>query len=64
VQSSIGHSTQGTKGMFVRNPLLGVYVAEHVQLLLVFSMHVFFLSACVVETREFLGAGLASEERR
>jgi len=35
--------------------LLGADVAEHIQLLLVFSAHAFFLSGCVVETREFCG---------
>jgi hypothetical protein len=35
--------------------LLRAYIAEHIQLLLVVSTHVFFLSACVVETREFSG---------
>jgi len=29
------------------------YVAKHIQLLLVFSTHAFFLSGCAVETREF-----------
>src|SRR5271169_5974546 len=40
--------------------LLRAYVAEHIQLLLVFSTHTFFLSGCVVETREFCGTALAS----
>src|ERR1039457_2938821 len=35
--------------------LLWAYVAEHIQLLLVFSTHAFFLSGCAVETREFRG---------
>ena len=43
--------------MIVRNSLLGADVAEHVQLLLVFSAHAFFLSGCAVETREFRGTG-------
>src|ERR1700675_2411619 len=40
--------------------LLGADVAEHVQLLLVFSAHAFFLSGCAVETREFRGTASAS----
>src|ERR1017187_1241193 len=40
--------------------LLRAYVAEHIQLLLVFSTHTFFLSGCVVETRVFCGTVLAS----
>ena len=36
--------------------LLRAYVAEHIQLLLVFSTHTFFLSGCAVETREFSGS--------
>src|ERR1019366_4838054 len=35
---------------------LGADVAEHVQLLLVFSAHAFFLSVRTVETREFSGS--------
>jgi len=42
--------------MVLRNSLLGVDVAEHVQLLLVFSAHAFFLSVRTVETRVTLGA--------
>ncbi|MGO9403028.1 MAG: hypothetical protein ACLPVW_06095, partial [Terriglobales bacterium] len=33
---------------------------EHIQLLLVFSTHAFFLSGCAVETRVFRGAASAS----
>jgi hypothetical protein len=44
----------------VRNSLLGADVTEHVQLLLVFSAHAFFLSGCAVETREFRGTASAS----
>src|SRR5258707_12424593 len=40
--------------------LLRAYVAEHIQLLLVFSTHTFFLSGCAVETREFCGTVHAS----
>src|ERR1035438_6029825 len=40
--------------------LLRAYVAEHIQLLLVFSTHSFFLSGCAVETREFCGTASAS----
>jgi len=47
--------------MVLRNSLLGTYVAEHIQLLFVFSPHTFFLSACVVETRAILGARRFSE---
>jgi hypothetical protein len=39
--------------------LLRAYVAEHIQLLLVFSTHTFFLSGCAVETREFRGTASA-----
>src|SRR6266849_9434331 len=46
--------------MVLRNSLLGVDVAENVQLLLVFSAHAFFLSGYAVETREFCGTVLAS----
>jgi hypothetical protein len=42
--------------VILRNSLLGADVAEHVQLLLVFSAHALFLSGWVVETREFPGA--------
>src|ERR1039458_4366200 len=42
--------------MVLRNSLLGADVAEHVQLLLVFSAHAFFLSVRTVETREFSGS--------
>src|ERR1035438_2824925 len=35
-------------------------VAEHIQLLLVFSTHTFFLSGCAVETREFRGTASVS----
>ena len=52
----IDHDTKRAQGVIVRNPLLGADVAEHVQLLLVFSPHAFFLSGWVVETREFPGA--------
>ena len=48
--------------MIVRNSLLGADVAEHVQLLLVFSAHAFFLSGCAVETREFRGTASAGIE--
>jgi hypothetical protein len=37
--------------MFLRNTLLGAYVTEHVQLLLVVSTHNYLLSAYVVEMR-------------
>jgi hypothetical protein len=45
--------------MVVRDSLFRAYVAENFQLLLVLSTHVFFLTACVVETREFSGTGSA-----
>jgi hypothetical protein len=45
--------------MVVRDPLLRAYVAENSQLLLVLSTHVLFLSACGVETTEFLDTGSA-----
>src|ERR1017187_8153745 len=41
--------------MILGYSLLWAYVAEHIQLLLVFSTHTFFLSGCAVETREFRG---------
>jgi CAAX prenyl protease-like protein len=50
-----GHGTQRTQRMVGCNALLGT--AEHIQLLLVFSTHAFFLSGCVVETRVILGTG-------
>src|ERR1022692_650044 len=40
--------------------LLRAYVAEHIQLLLVFSTHTSFLSGCAVETRAFRGTESAS----
>src|ERR1022692_1574230 len=40
--------------------LLRAYVAEHIQLLLVFSKHTSFLSGCAVETRAFRGTESAS----
>src|SRR5436190_20152568 len=43
--------------MVLGNPLLRTDVTEHVQLLLVFSAHAFFLSGCAVETRGFSGTG-------
>src|SRR5437667_9940239 len=46
--------------MVLGNPLLRTDVTEHVQLLLVFSAHAFFLSGCAVETREFRGTASAS----
>src|SRR5438552_5580971 len=55
----IGHGTQRTQWVVLRNSLLRADVAEHVQLLLVFSAHASFLSGCVVETREFSGTAPA-----
>ena len=46
--------------MVLGHSLLRADVAEHVQLLLVFSTHAFFLSGCAVETREFRGTASAS----
>ena len=54
LQSFIGHGTQRAQWMILRYWLLRANVAEDIQLLLVFSSHAFFLSECVVETREFL----------
>jgi hypothetical protein len=45
--------------MVLWNSLLGADNQEHVQLLLVFSGHAFFLSGCVVEPREFSGTASA-----
>lgn len=56
LQCLIGHGTQRTQRMVLPNSLLGADVAEHVQLLLVFSAHAFLLSVCTVETRVILGA--------
>jgi hypothetical protein len=53
------HDTKGAQGVIVRNSLLGADVPEHVQLLLVFSAHAFFLSGCAVETRVFRGTASA-----
>src|SRR2546428_6908119 len=50
--------------MVVRDSLLRAYVAENSQLLLVLSTHVFFLSGCVVETREFSGTGQARRDQK
>src|SRR2546427_12018623 len=52
----MGHGTQRTQRMVLRNSLLGADEVEHVQLLLVFSAHAFFLAVSVVETRVILGA--------
>jgi hypothetical protein len=41
--------------MILRYSLLRAYIAEHIQLQLVFSAHAFFLSGRAVETREFRG---------
>src|SRR4029077_18923627 len=56
LQCLIGHDPQRTQRMVRGNSLLRVDVAEHVQLLLVFSAHAFFLSVRSVETREFSGS--------
>ena len=45
--------------MVLRDSLLGVYVAEHSQLLIVVSTHEFFLPVCAVETKEFFGTPFA-----
>jgi hypothetical protein len=47
--------------MILRYSLLRAYVAEHIQLLLVFSAHAFFLSGRAVETREFRGTRFIKE---
>lgn len=47
--------------MSPRDSLLGADVAEHVQLLLLFSAHAFFLSSGAVETREFRDTGLIAK---
>jgi glucose-6-phosphate 1-dehydrogenase len=46
--------------MVLGHSLLWAYVAKHIQLLLVFSTHTFFLSGCAVETRQFCGTASAS----
>jgi hypothetical protein len=46
--------------MVLRNSLLGADIAKHIQLLIVFSAHAFFLSGCVVETIEFSGTTLVA----
>ncbi len=56
-QCLIGHDTKRAQGVILRNSLLGAYVAEHIQLLLILSTHLFFLAGRVVETREFSGTG-------
>ena len=38
-------------------------IAEHVQLLLVFAAHAFFLTGCLVETREYCGTGSVAAKR-
>jgi hypothetical protein len=48
-----------TQGVILRNSLFGADVAERIQLLLIFSAHTYFLSGCVVETREFSGTSQA-----
>jgi hypothetical protein len=42
--------------MVLRHSLLRAGIAEDIQLLFVFSAHPFFLSGCVVETKEFSDA--------
>jgi hypothetical protein len=59
-QCLIGHDTKRAQGVILRNSLLGVYIAEHIQLLLVASEHAIFLSGRVVETRGFFGSGSVS----
>src|ERR1035441_4948880 len=46
--------------MVPRHSLFRTYIAKHIQLLLVFSAHAFFLSGCAVETRAFRGSTSAS----
>jgi len=48
------------KGRSCSTRCSGLYVAEHIQLLLIFSTHAFFLSGCAVETREFRDTPSAS----
>ena len=48
-QCLIGHDPDRPKRMVVRDSLLGTYVAENSQLLIVLSTHAFFLSACTVD---------------
>ena len=50
--------TKRTQGVVLGHSLLPAYVAKHIQLLLVFSPHAFFLSGCAVETREFSGTSI------
>jgi hypothetical protein len=59
-QCLIGHDTKRAQGVILRNSLLGADVAEHVQLLLVFSAHAFFLSGRAAETTVFPGTVSAS----
>jgi|GraSoiStandDraft_32_1057276.scaffolds.fasta_scaffold07892_8 hypothetical protein len=49
--------------MGVRDSLLRAYVAEHTQLLLAFCTHIFFLSACTLETRKFSGTAKSVSRR-
>ena len=60
-QGLIGHDTKSTQRVVLGHSLLRADVAEHVQLLLVLSTHTFFLSGCLVETRESYGTVLASK---
>ena len=43
--------------MVLGHSLLWAYVAKHIQLLLIFSTHTFFLSGCAVEIRGFSDSG-------
>ena len=63
-QCLIGHGTQRTQRMVLRNSLLRADIAEDIQLLFVFSTHALFLSPYAVETREYFGTGLAFDKTR
>jgi hypothetical protein len=63
LQRLFGHGAQRTQGIFLRNSLLTIHIQEHIQLLLVFSAHAFFLADRAVETRGFLVLELASVRR-
>lgn len=56
----IGHDAERTQGVVLRHSLLGAYIAEYIQLLLVLSTHTLFLSGFFVETRLFSGTPVHS----
>jgi hypothetical protein len=51
----VSHRTQGAQWMTLWHSLFWTDITEHIELLVVFSTHEFFVAGCAVETREFSG---------